>query len=49
MENNLHWSCINKEIKLVFTPNVMVSFRRAHKLSSYQLKTKLHPVQNNVG
>ena len=37
------------EVKRVFTPKPMVSFRSSRKISSYLVRTKLYPVERTVG
>ena len=38
-----------QEVKKLFTPKPMVSFRRARKLSSYLVRAKLYPLKRKVG
>ena len=38
-----------QEIKRAFTPQPMVSYRSARKLSSYLLRSKLYPLERKVG
>ena len=40
---------MNEEVKGVFTPAQMISFRSARKLSSYLVKAKLYPLERTVG
>ena len=40
---------VNDEVKRVFTPKSMDSFRSSHKISSYLVKAKLHPIERTVG
>ena len=40
---------LSKEVKEIFTPGPMVSFRGARKLGSYLVKTKLYPIERSVG
>ena len=40
---------MNEEVKRVFTPCPMVSFRGARKLSSYLVRAKLYPLERSVG
>ena len=40
---------MNEELKYVFTPGPMVSFRTARKISSYLVRAKLYPVEKSVG
>ena len=39
---------MNEEAKIVFTPALMISFRRARKFSSYLLMVKLHPIERTL-
>ena len=40
---------INDEVKRVFTPKPMVSFRSSCKISSYLVRAKLYPIERTVG
>ena len=40
---------MNKDVKSVFTPAPMISFRCARKLSSYLARAKLYPLERTVG
>ena len=40
---------MDQEVKKVFTPKPMVSFRSARKLSSYLGGAKLYPLKRKVG
>ena len=40
---------MNNEVKRVFTPKPMISFRSARKLSSYLVRAKLYPTERTVG
>ena len=40
---------MNEEVKSVFTPAPMISFRSARKLSSYLVREKLYPLERTVG
>ena len=40
---------MDNEVKSVFTPNPMISFRSARKLSSYLVRAKLYPTERTVG
>ena len=40
---------VNDEVKRVFTPKSMDSFRSSQKLSSYLVKAKLYPNERTVG
>ena len=39
---------MNNEVKRVFTPKPMISFRSARKLSSYLVRAKLYPNERIV-
>ena len=39
----------DKEVKRVFTPKPLISFRSARKLSSYLVRAKLYSTQRTVG
>ena len=49
INKNLHLLYMDQEVKKVFTPKLMVSFRSARKLSSYQVRAKLYPLKRKVG
>ena len=40
---------MNSEVKRVFTPKAMISFRSARRLSSYLVRAKLYPTERIVG
>ena len=40
---------MDKEVKKVFSPIPMVSFRSARKISSYLVRAKLYPLNRSVG
>ena len=40
---------LDLEVKAVFTPVPMVSFRSARKIKDYLVRAKLYPLQRNVG
>ena len=40
---------MNEDVKNVFTPAPMISFRSARKLSSYLVRAKLYPLERTVG
>ena len=40
---------MDKEVKRVFTPKLVISFRSARKLSSYLVTAKLYPTERTVG
>ena len=40
---------MDNEVKRVFTPKPMISFRSARKLSSYLVRAKLYPTERTIG
>ena len=40
---------MNEELKPLFTPGRVVSFRSSRKISSYLVRAKLHRVERSVG
>ena len=40
---------MDNEVERVFTPEPMISFRSARKLSSYLVRAKLYPTERTVG
>ena len=40
---------MDKDVKRVFTPKRMISFRSARKLSSYLVRAKLYPTERTAG
>ena len=40
---------MDQEVKRTFTPQSMVSYRSARKLSNYLVKAKLYPIKRKVG
>ena len=40
---------MDKEVKRVFTPKPMISFRSARKLKSYLVRAKFYPTEGTVG
>ena len=40
---------MDKEVKILFTPGPMVSFRSSRKLSSYLVRAELYPTERVVG
>ena len=40
---------MNEDVKSVFTPAPMISFRSARKLSSYLVRAQLYPLERTVG
>ena len=49
IKRNLNWLCADNEVKTVFSPRPMVSFRGDRKLSSYFIRAKVYPVERKVG
>ena len=41
INRNLHLLCMDQEVKKIYTPKPMVSFRSPRKLSSYIVRVKL--------
>ena len=40
---------MDNEVERVFTPEPMISFRSARKLSSYLVRAKIYPTERTVG
>ena len=40
---------MNQEVKNIFTPGPIVSYRSATKISSYLVREKLYPLERKVG
>ena len=40
---------MNEDVKNVFTPPPMISFRSARKLSSYLVRAKLYSLERTIG
>ena len=49
IHRNLYLLCMNQEVKNVFTPGPIVSFRSARKISTYLVRAKLHPLEIKFG
>ena len=49
IDKNLSILHMDKEVKKVFTPRPIVSFRSACKLNSYLVRAKLYPLERMVG
>ena len=49
INKHLYLLYINDEVKVVFTPKPMVSFRSSHKISSYLVRAKLYSIERTVG
>ena len=40
---------MNEDLKHLFTPDPIVSFRSSRKINSYLVRAKLYPVESSVG
>ena len=49
LRKNLNMLCMDEEVKKVFYPGPMVSFRSARKVSSYLVRAKVYPLAGTVG
>ena len=49
IHRNLYLLYMNQEVKNVFTPGPIVSYRSARKISSYLVRAKLYPLERKVG
>ena len=49
IHTNLYLLYMNQEVKSVFTPGRIVSYRCAKKISSYLVRAKLYPLERKVG
>ena len=49
INKRLYLLYVNDEVKRVFTPKPLVSFRRCHKINSYLVRAKLYPIERAVG
>ena len=49
IHRNLYLLYMNQEVKNVFTPGPIVSYRSARKVSSYLVRAKPYPLEGNVG
>ena len=49
VNNNIYLLHMDQEVKRTFTPQPMVSYRSARKLSSYLVRAKLYPIERKVG
>ena len=49
IRNHLYILNLSKEVKEIFTPGPMVSFRGGRKLGSYLVTAKLYPIERSVG
>ena len=49
IHRNLYLLYMNQEVKNVFTPGPIVSYRSARKINSYLVRAKLYPLERKVG
>ena len=49
LSKNLNILYMDEEVKKVFNPGPMVSFRSARKVSNYLVRAKVYPLQRAVG
>ena len=49
VNNNIYLLHMDQEVKRIFTPKPMVSYRSARKLRSYLVRAKLYPIERKVG
>ena len=49
IKRNLNWLYADNEVKNLFSPRPMVSFRCARKLNSYLVRAKIYPLERKVG
>ena len=49
IRKHLYILYLSKEVKEIFTPGSMVSFRGTRKLGSYLVRAKLYPIERSVG
>ena len=49
IRKHLYILYLNKEVREIFTPSPMVSFRGVRKLGSYLVRAKLYPLERSVG
>ena len=49
IDKNLSILYMDKDMKKIFTPQPVVSFRSARKLNSYLVRAKLYPLEKTVG
>ena len=40
---------MHKKVKILFPPKPMISFHSDRNLSNYLVRTKMHPIERNVG
>ena len=49
IRKDLYILYLNTEVKEIFTPDLMISFRGARELRNYLVRTKLYPLERSVG
>ena len=49
IKRNLNWLYTDNEVKNLFSPGPMVTFRSARKLTSYLVRAKVYPLERKVG
>ena len=49
IHDKLYLLYMNEELKHLFTPAPMVSFRSSRTISGYLVRTKLYPIERSVG
>ena len=49
VNNNIYLLHTGQEVRRTFTPQVIVSYQSARKLSSYLVRAKLYPIEKKVG
>ena len=49
IRKHLYILYLNKEVKEIFTPGPIVSFREARKFGSYLVRAKLYPLERSAG
>ena len=49
IRKHLYILYLSKEVKEIFTPGPMVSFRGARKLGNYLVRAKLYPINGQLG
>ena len=49
IHSNFYLLYMNQEVKNVFTPGPIVSYRSARKINSYLVTAKLYPLERQVG
>ena len=49
IRKHLYILYLNKEVKEIFTPGPMVSFRGTRKLGSYLVRARFYPLERSIG